>query len=133
VKSTIMSMALAAGVAAAVVFGVASADQTLPAPGPGTGVVTVQGDVSVKGDVKVVNDVNARQSGPWTVGVSGIVNTSPQVLPFVRVGRSYVIQWPDGSVQTIAPRETHGSWARIDSDGKVYWINLAVVHSIQER
>jgi hypothetical protein len=128
-----MSMALAVGAAVAVVFGVASAEQTSPVPGPGTGEVTVKGDVSVKGDVRVVNEVNARQSGPWTVGVSGIVNTSPPVLPFVRVGKSYVIQWPDGSVQTSTPRESHGSWARIDSDGQALWINLAMARSIQER
>jgi hypothetical protein len=133
VKSTRVSIALAVGVAAAVVFGVASADQTSTVPRPGTGAVTVQGDVSVKGDVKVVNDVNARQSGPWTVGVNGLVNTSPQALPFVRAGKSYVITWSDGSVHPIAPRETHGSWARIDIDGKVFWVNLALAQSIQER
>lgn len=130
-----VAVLIAAGVAAAVILGAASADQASTTPRLGTGSVTVEGDVSVKGDVRVVNDANVRQSGPWTVGISGVVATSPQTLPFVRVGRSYVVQWADRSVQTIIPRETHGSWARIDSGGQsqAYWINLAAALTIEER
>lgn len=128
-------MALAAGVAAAVVFGVASADQTSTVPRLGSGTVRVEGDVSVKGDVRVMNDVNARQSGPWNVGVNGTVMTSPQTLPFVQVGRSYLVQWQDRSVQTVVPRETQGSWVRIDAGiGQTsLWVNLAAALSIEER
>jgi hypothetical protein len=134
VKSTTVSAVLAAAVAAAIVLGVAHADQTSTRPQLGTGSVTVEGDVSVKGDVRVVNDVNARQSGPWNVGVNGIVTTSPQALPFVRVSQTYVITWADRSVDVVAPRELFGSWARIDSVGaRTRWINLAAALSIEEK
>jgi hypothetical protein len=133
VKSSAVSVVVGAGVAATIVLGVAFANQTSTVPRPGTGTVRVEGDVSVKGDVKVVNDMNARQSGPWNVGVNGIVSTSPQALPFVRVGQTYMVQWADRSVQNVAPRETHGAWARIDSNGRAHWVNLGAALSIEER
>jgi hypothetical protein len=134
VKSSTVSVVVGAGVAATIVLGVAFASQTSTVPRLGTGTVRVEGDVSVKGDVKVVNDVNARQSGPWNVGVNGIVNTSPQALPFVRIGQTYVITWADRSTEVVAPREMFGSWARVDSAGaRARWINLAAALSIDEK
>jgi hypothetical protein len=131
VKSTIVSAALAAGVATVITLGGAYAEQATPVPRLGTGSVTVEGDVKVKGDVR------AQQSGAWKVAVDGTVVTAPSSLPFVRVGRSYLVTWADGSVEVALVRETHGSWARVDSGGtgqtQARWINLAAAVSIVER
>lgn len=127
-------MVVAAGVAGAIVSGAASVDQTSTVPRLGSGSVSVVGDVNVKGDVRVVNEVSARQSGPWTVGVSGVVATSPQTLPFMRIGQTYVITWPDRAVDVVAPREIVGSWVRVDhSGGRARWINLAAALSIDDK
>ena len=130
-KSTTVSAALGAGVATAIALGVAYADQATPVPRLGTGSVTVEGDVRVKGDVR------AQQSGAWKVAVDGTVVTSPSSLPFVRVGRSYLITWAGGSVEVAVVRETYGSWARADSRGagqtQTRWINLAAALSIDEK
>lgn len=135
-KSTAVSVVAAAVVAAAIVVAGASAEQSSTVPRLGSGTVRVEGDVSVKGDVRVVNDVSARQLEPWSVGVNGIVTTSPQPLPFLRVGRTYVITWADRSIEVVAPRELFGSWARVDSAGgqsRTRWINLAAALSIDEK
>jgi len=130
VKPTTVAAALAAAVAVAVVFDISTAGQGMPAPRLGTGAVMVEGDVSVKGDVRVVNDVGvaARQSGPWKVGVDGVLATAPQTPPFVQVGRSYEVRWAGDVTLTVVVRETFGSWVRVDTSegGRIRnrWINL---------
>ncbi|MGH9312358.1 MAG: hypothetical protein ACRD1S_04080 [Vicinamibacterales bacterium] len=140
-KPTTVSAALAAAVAVTVVLGVAAeGGQVSPVPRAGTGSVTVEGDVSVKGDVRVVNDlaVTARQSGAWKVGVDGVVTTSPQPLPFVRVGRTYEIYWHEGQPrEVVVAREIHGPWVRVEEvtggRTRVRWLNFTRAMWIEER
>lgn len=138
-KRTILSAALVAVLTVTLVLGAAAGDQVSTVPRLGTGSVTVEGDVSVKGDVRVINEasVAARQTGPWRVGVDGAVTTSLPPLPFVRVGRAYEIRWVGQPAEVIVPRETYGSWVRVDTvEGgrtRVRWINLSAAGSIEER
>jgi hypothetical protein len=139
-KPATASAVLTVAIAAIVAFGVAaSGRQVSPTPRPGTGSVTVDGEVNVKGDVRVVNEasVAARQTGPWRVGVEGPVAISPQMLPFVRIGGSYQIQWADRSIDGVVVREVFGSWVRADSGdsakSRPRWVNLAAALTVEER
>jgi hypothetical protein len=102
--------------------------QVQAVPGPGSGVVTVTGTVDV-GNVPVVNAV---QRGDWKVTVDNLPMVTLAPLPFVRIGKTYRVIWPNGQTQTIAVRQTgpHG-WVAIDPSQRS-WVNLAGAQSVEE-
>jgi hypothetical protein len=78
--------------------------------------------------------VSGAASVDQTSTVPRLGSTTPQTLPFVRIGQTYVITWPDRAVDVVAPREIVGSWVRVDhSGGRARWINLAAALSIDEK
>ena len=102
---------------------VAWAQQGQPRPGPGSGVMAVQGTVSV-GNAPAV-----RQDGDWHVAVSNTPSVNVAPPPFVRVGARYQIVWSAGeSEQVVAAALGPGGWVRLE--GAERWINLAQARSI---
>jgi hypothetical protein len=113
-------------------FGVVAwAQQGQPRPGPGSGVVSVQGVVNVG------NTPSVRQDGEWRIAVantpavtianSPVVSVSPP--PFVRVGARYQIVWSSGETEQVAAASVGpDTWVRVA--GPERWINLAQARSI---
>lgn len=102
--------------------------QVQPIPGPGSGIVTVTGTVDV-GNVPVVNAV---QRGDWKVTIEALPAVTLAPLPFLRVGKTYRVSWPNGQTQTMTVRQTgpHG-WVAIDTTQRS-WVNLAGAQSVEE-
>jgi hypothetical protein len=102
-----------------------------PVPGPGTGIVTVEGTVNV-GNTPVVMVgntpmVNAVQGGAWKVAAS-VPNPD-----FLQLNRSYTVTWPDGGTQSVVVAEVGSNgWVRVENPGRRRWINLGQVLSVQE-
>jgi hypothetical protein len=115
----------------ACVGAVAWAQQGQPRPGPGSGVVTVQGTVNV------ANSPGVRQEGDWrmavvntpsvTVANSPVVSIAPPA--FFKAGLRYQIVWSSGETEQISagPVGPDG-WVRVA--GAERWINLAQVRSV---
>ncbi len=79
--------------------------QVQSVPGPGSGIVAVQGEV----DVRRLPLIDVGQRGDWKVSLSNVadvrvVNT-PTVaaapLAFLKVGGRYDVTWPAGDRETI--------------------------------
>ena len=72
--------------------------QVQAVPGPGSGVVIVQGEV----DVRRFPPIAVGQQGDWKVSLANVadvrVANTPVVaaapLPFIRVGGRYMVTWP---------------------------------------
>jgi len=109
--------------------------QVQPVPGPGSGIVTVQGEV----DVRRLPDV--RQGGDWKVSLANVadvrvVNT-PTVAgalpPFLRTGSAYEVTWPAGDRETFTIAQLGvGTWVRVAGQGRPRWLNLATARTIEE-
>ena len=119
-------------IAATVWSGVAAQQETLPRPGPGSGITRVAGSVSID----EMPDVNARQRGEWRVGVigvsdvrvSGVAEVRIASPNFIRQGRSYEVTWPDGVKDSITIAEIGANgWFRV---GRSRWVNLDQARSV---
>jgi hypothetical protein len=124
-------------VGAALVWARVPNGQVQPAPGPGTGRVTVEGTVNI-GNVPVVETV---QRGDWKVSVANapevrVVNTpvvgiSP--LPFLKVGGRYEVVWGAGEREVLVIAQLgSGAWARVETPGRRRWLNLSAARAIEE-
>lgn len=110
------------------------AQLTQPVPGPGSGVVTVVGNVSVAN----TPSVNAAQAGDWRVTLANtpaVLLTPPQ---FLRPRGHYDVVWSSGQRETIAVLQIGnggwGGWVRVETtDGRTRWINVAAAASVEER
>jgi hypothetical protein len=111
--------------------------QVQSVPGPGSGIVTVQGEV----DIRRLPPIDASQRGDWKVSLANVpdvrvVNT-PTVtvapLAFLKVGGRYVVTWPAGDRETIGVAESgSGGWLRAAGEGRRRWLNLATAKTIEE-
>ena len=107
------------------------AQQGQPKPGPGSGVVTVQGTVDIG------NSLAVRQEGDWKMAIANtpavtIANTpAVSVAPpdFVKAGARYQIVWPSGETERIAAAAVGtAGWVRVA--GPERWVNLAQARSV---
>jgi hypothetical protein len=104
-----------------------------PVPGPGTGIVTVAGNVSVSN----TPSVNAAQSGDWRVTLANtpaVLLTPPE---FLHPRGRYDIVWSSGQREMITVLQIGsggwGAWVRVQtSDGRVRWINVAAAASVEQ-
>jgi hypothetical protein len=110
--------------------------QVQSVPGPGTGVVTVQGVV----DVRALPPIDVGQRGDWKMSLANVadvrvVNTPTVVaapLAFLKVGGKYDITWPAGDRETIGVAQLgSGGWVRA-AGGRQRWLNLSVARAIEE-
>jgi hypothetical protein len=111
--------------------------QVQSVPGPGTGVVTVQGVV----DVRDLPPIDVGQRGDWKMSLANVadvrvVNT-PTVaaapLAFLKVGGKYDVTWPAGDRETIGVAQlASGGWVRATGGGRERWLNLSVAKVIEE-
>ncbi len=132
------------GVIAGLIIGAAAwagaSQQSQPSvPGPGTGVVTVSGDVRLANGTVI----GAVQQGEWKVAIANTapvsVTNTPTValaMPFsVRKGARYEIVWSAGERETVTISDAGASsWVLVEAGqppGR-RWINLAQVRSISE-
>jgi hypothetical protein len=112
-------------IGAMVLWAAVYAQQTQPRPGPGSGIMAVEGTVAI-GNIPTVN---ATVTNTPSVQVTSVPPVGLAPLPFVRVGARYAITWPNGESQrvTIASVGPHG-WVNV---GQESWVNLAAARSIQ--
>jgi hypothetical protein len=111
--------------------------QVQSVPGPGSGIVTVQGDVGIRS----LPPVEASQRGDWKVSLANVpdvrvVNT-PSVtvapLAFLKVGGRYVVTWPAGDRESVGIAEFgSGGWVRAAGEARRRWLNLATAKTIEE-
>jgi hypothetical protein len=111
--------------------------QVQSVPGPGSGIVTVQGKV----DIRSLPAMDVGQRGDWKVSLANaadvrVVNT-PAVaaapLPFLKVGGRYDVTWPAGEHETIAVAQlASGGWVRAAVSGRQRWLNLSIARAIEE-
>ncbi len=114
--------------------------QVQAVPGPGSGVVIVQGEV----DVRRFPQIAVGQQGDWKVSLANVaevrVANTPAVaaapLSFLRVGGRYTVTWPVGETETFEVAQLGGgAWVRAavaDQGGRLRWLNLTVAKSIDE-
>lgn len=112
-----------------------------PVPGPGSGIVTVTGEVTVANRPVV----QAQQLGEWRVAVANTapvsVTNTPTVslaMPFtLRKGGRYEIVWSAGERETVTISEAGTSaWVLAEPSGQLpgrRWLNLNQVRSISEQ
>lgn len=114
-----------------------TAGQVQPVPGPGTGVVTVQGEV----DIRRMPLVEAAQRGDWKVSLASAADTRVLAMPavtqarppFVRSGGRYAITWSGGEQETIVVGQVaDGAWVRTTVNNRERWLNLALARAIEE-
>jgi hypothetical protein len=109
-------------------------------PGPGSGIIKVDGTV----DVRNTPTVHAAQAGEWKVQIANTpgvtVSNTPTVtlaaLGFLRVGGRYEVTWPTGERQVVVVSQLgSGGWVRVDG-GRApkgqRWINAGAARSIEE-
>jgi hypothetical protein len=129
VKGTLVTAMLAA---IFVAWGVNSSGQGVKTlPGPGTGIVTVEGTVNVANTPTVLvadtPTVNAVQNGEWRVTVA---NTSPD---FLQTNRSYTLTWPDRGTETVVVAEIGSNgWVRVQTQQRRRWVNTGTMLAIEE-
>lgn len=100
-----------------------------PVPGPGTGIVTVEGTVNV-GNTPTVTvgntpTVHAAQSGNWKVMLANAPSVTVTNPDFLRVKRVYLVTWPDRATESIEVAELGvNGWVRVERQGRRRWVNL---------
>ena len=118
-------------------FARSTAGQVQPVPGPGTGIVTVQGEV----DVRRLPPIEVGQRGDWRVSLANaadvrVVNTPAVAIalpPFLRAGGRYEVTWPGGERETFTLAQPGASgWVRAAGTGRQRWLNLATARTIDE-
>jgi hypothetical protein len=114
-----------------------SANEPQRVPGPGSGVVRVEGTVEI-GNAPMVN---ATQNGPWKMSLTNVpdvrvVNTaavSLAPLDFIKTGKRYAITWPGGERDVIAVTQvTTGGWVRVQGAGQQRWMNVSLARAVEE-
>jgi hypothetical protein len=133
-KSTVIVLVLTAVV---VVWVRVSANQGQRVPGPGSGVVTVEGTV----DIGNTPTVNASQAGAWKMSVANVpdvrvVNTATVALAppdFIKTGRRYAITWSSSEREVVAVSQvTAGGWVRVQGSVQPRWINLSLARAVED-
>jgi hypothetical protein len=136
-------MRTAIGVMAGVLIGAVAwtgaSQQGQALPGPGSGIVTVTGEV------KLANRpvVEAMQQGDWRVAIANTapvtVTNTPAVtfaIPFtLHKGGRYEIVWSAGERETVTVTDAGAGWVLAEFSGQMpgrRWLNLAQVRSILE-
>lgn len=130
---------IAVGLAAILVGWAAATAQVQRVPGPGTGIVTVTGEVSIANKPTVV----ATQQGDWDVTVSNTVPVSVTNTPAVTMalplslkkGNRYEIVWATGEREVVtAAQPGTSSWVRVERTGITgpRWVNVAAARAITE-
>lgn len=113
--------------------GVAAQQETQPRPGPGSGVTRVTGSVSIEGGVTVdqLPDVNAKQRGPWRVGVTDLPDVRLAAPTFVRAGGRYEITWTTGQTELVSVTAvaTDG-WVKVEHH-RGRWINIGSARAVE--
>ena len=113
---------------AALVASTLAAQQTQPRPGPGSGVVTVEGTVDIRRMPAVA--VTAAQQGEWRMAVSNTPTFVVSPVPFVRAGGRYQIIWSTGEREIVRVAQPEpGGWVKI-VDSPDRWINLTTARSV---
>ena len=104
-----------------------------PVPGPGSGIVTVAGNVNVAN----TPSVHAAQAGDWKVTLA---NTPPVALTppeFLRPQGHYDVIWSSGLREMVTVVQIGkggwGGWVKVQTaNGRVRWINVAAATSVEE-
>ncbi len=139
-------MRTALGVVTGVIIGAAAwagaSPQVQPSvPGPGTGIVTVSGDVRLANGTVV----GAVQQGDWKVAVANtapvtVTNTPTVALatPFTLFkGRRYELVWSAGERETVTIVDSGSAgWVLAESSAQSAgrrWLNLSQVRSVTDR
>jgi hypothetical protein len=111
--------------------------QVQPVPGPGSGIVTVQGEV----DIRRLPGLDVGQRGDWKVSLANVADVRvvnaptvvPALLTFLKIGGRYEITWPAGERDTIAVAQLgSGAWVRAAVGGRQRWLNLSLAKAIEE-
>jgi hypothetical protein len=105
-----------------------SAQLTQPLPGPGSGIVKVEGTVDVR-RMPVVS-VNAAQQGDWRVAIANTPTITVASPAFVKVGARYQITWATGERELVQVAAVEpGGWVRV-ADKPDRWINISSARSL---
>ena len=119
--------------AATVWSGISAQQETQPRPGPGSGVSKVTGNVSIDGGVTIdhMPDVNAKQRGPWQVGITELPDVHVAGPRFVRAGGRYEVTWTTGQVEqvTVTAVASDG-WVKVEHQ-RGRWINLRQARGVE--
>jgi hypothetical protein len=118
-----------------------AASQTQPRPGPGTGVIPIEGTVTVTNipSVAVSNTptVLATQSGDWKVAVTTMPAVRLAAPAFLKEGRRYRVTWPSGQQEELTVQRIADGWLlgdRVEGGARgVRWINPAMVAAVETR
>ena len=130
-------LAIVATSAVALYWAQTTHGQVQSVPGPGTGIVTVQGVV----DIRKMPMLDVGQRGDWRVTLASVADTRVLNMPpvmlsrpsFVRGGARYAITWPSGEQETIAVGQVgDGAWVRVTVNGRDRWLNLSHARAIEE-
>ena len=106
--------------------GLSAQQEMLPRPGPGSGLSKVTGSVTID----EMPDVNAKQRGPWRVGITELPEVHLAGLSFLRAGSRYEVTWPAGDKETLAVTAvTSNGWVKVDQRSR--WVNLALARSVE--
>ena len=114
-----------------------SARQVQAVPGPGSGIITVNGTV----DVANLPPLDVGQRGPWAVSIANapdvrVTNTATVALApasFLKIGGRYVVIWPVGETETIRVAQLgSGAWVNVEGGTRRRWVNLAVARAVEE-
>jgi hypothetical protein len=111
----------------------ASAQQEVrPTPGPGSGMMFVQGTV----DITNVPTVMATQSGEWRVALSSVPPAMMSGPDFLAPGGRYTIYWSAGESETVTiVAAGQGGWAQVEyaaGKGARRWVNFGAAISVHE-
>ena len=121
------SLAGSLALAAMLWSGVSAQQEMLPRPGPGSGVSKVAGSVTID----EMPDVNAKQRGPWRVGITDLPEIQLAGLPFVRAGSRYEVTWSGGEKESVAVTAVGaGGWVKVQSPHN-RWVNLSSARSVE--
>jgi hypothetical protein len=124
-------IATAAAAAGMLWVGLSAQQETLPKPGPGSGVTRVVGEVKISetADVRVVGDVKIANTAD--VRVVDLPPVSLANPTFVRKGSQYVVTWNDGGTETITIVElAQDGWVEVEAR-RSRWINLRAARSVE--
>ena len=121
------SLAGSLALAAMLWSGVSAQQEMLPRPGPGSGISKVAGSVTID----EMPDVNAKQRGPWRVGITDLPEIQLAGLPFVRAGSRYEVTWSGGEKESFAVTAvgTNG-WVKVEGS-RSRWVNLSSARSVE--
>ena len=113
-----------------VLWNVLTAQQEmLPRPGPGSGIVRVEGSVNVANSP----GVRAAQEGNWQVKQDGEWQVKIVPAPFLRPNARYLITWADGSTERIVALTdvANGAWVMVEGTPR-RWLNLALARAVED-